>query len=191
MTTGIAAQCRAPDGGVQHPAKLRSCLSAKIPPVQIPKKIRAVATYPARLLSWAEGALKWFLVVLIGSLTAAVTVWLAIRSFNSAPTADAVFALGVVTGTTAAAFDAWSRLEKRKGRRAARGLAWWATALTWVGLMIACYSATSTEFEPLPGRLAIEFFVLMTMASAVGGWCFAQLANRAPCRPSSRPRILG
>lgn len=153
--------------------------------------MRAVVTYPARLLSWAEGALKWFLVVLIASVAAVIAVWLAIRTFNSAPSADAVFALGVVTGTTAAAFDAWSRVQAKKGRRAARGLAWWATALTWMGLMIACYSATSSGFEPLPGRLAIEFFGLMTAASAAGGWCFAQLANRVPSRPTSRPRIFG
>ena len=137
-----------------------------------------------------EGVLKWTIAVIVALLAGGGSVCWAIDNFKSAPIADAVFALGVVTGTTAAAFDGWSRWYGGKGFRSAAGLGWWATVLTSVGLVIACYSATSSAIEPLPDRMIVEFFALMLLVSTAAAWCLAQLVNRSPQRPDRPPRLL-
>lgn len=143
-------------------------------------------TFLADLVTWFEGV-QSTVAVFIAEIAAGMVTWWAISNMDSGPAPDIIFALGVVVGTTAASFDAWSYYHAKKGRRAVAGLHIWATALTWLGLAIACCSATSSGSEPLLPSLAIEFFVTMSMLSLLGGWCFAWLSNNAPDRPSKMP----
>lgn len=148
---------------------------------------RDLVAHVADRLVWLEGALKYLAALVVAAIVALLSCWWAVENTASAPTADAIFALGVATGTAAASFDLWSHFHSRKNQEVASKLAVVATLLTWLGLIIACYSASRSDFESLPLPLAIEFFGLMIILGLLGGWCFASLSIRAPSVPAGPP----
>lgn len=134
-------------------------------------------------LEYLEGTLAWLFAVIGAFLLAVAAVGIAAVAFGSVTPTDAIFVLGVTTATTAAAADTWSHLFRRRRPEEAAKLGLVASLLTWAGLAFACWSATRTDFEPLPPRSMVEFFLCMTLVSVLGAWFFAQVSRRAPRRP--------